>query len=125
MYIDRAVFNACIVTIEDWLNIKGMVAHLMTYGLASRARQIERITDITELMKHVDTCGRHGYFLLYVCLYKSQESNLGHQDACGELEKKGTYIWKHVLYLQCICRYRHCDVSVIMQAAPCKNCTLT
>ncbi len=42
------------------------------------------------LLRHIDTCGRHAYFILYVCLYESRDDHLGHSDAVEELQKTGT-----------------------------------
>ena len=97
VYVTRQVFNKCFQTIEDWINIGSLTAHMMTHDLITKPKQISNITNpyhssdeqMRSLLSHIDTCGKHAYFVLYVCLYESQEENLGHRDAVEELQKAG------------------------------------
>ena len=44
------------------------------------------------LLRHIDMCGKHSYFILYVCLYESRDDYLGHNDAVEVLQKTGNLI---------------------------------
>ena len=95
VYVTQPVFNRCFSTIQDWISISGLVPHMMQHELITKSKQISDIINpyhasddqMRSLLRHLDTCGKHAYFILYVCLYESQEEHLGHRDAVEELQK--------------------------------------
>lgn len=101
VYVTKEVFNACIATIGKWISISELTDLMMRHRLVTSPAQVEEFTKTTlsqperilNLLSHVNkNGGKHGYFLLYVCLYESQERvPLGHKDAVDELQREGKF----------------------------------
>lgn len=97
VYVTQAVFNRCFPDIQEWISTNGLIPHMMSHELITKSKQISDITNpfhssddqMRNLLSHVEKCGKHAYFILYVCLYESREEHLGHRDAVEELQKKG------------------------------------
>ena len=97
VYVTQPVFNRCFPDIQEWISTNGLIPHMMSHELITKSKQISDITNpfhssddqMRNLLSHVEKCGKHAYFILYVCLYESREEHLGHRDAVEELQKKG------------------------------------
>lgn len=69
----------------------------MAHELIVKSKDMTKITNphitpdqrMQQLLDHIGKCGRHAYFLLYVCLFESQGDNMGHGDVCKELQTTG------------------------------------
>ena len=97
VYVNRDVFNKCLSVIKGWISIDALMGYLMAHELVSTMNDFAGINNnfltpnqrMQQFLTHIDGCGRHGYFLLYVCLFESKEDQRGHHDVCDELKKKG------------------------------------
>ena len=97
VYVNQAVFNRCFSTIENCISIDGLISHMMAHELIVMTTDMTKITNpfltpderMHHLLEHIGKCGKNAYFLLYVCLFESQEENFGHRDACKELKTAG------------------------------------
>ena len=96
VYVNQAVFNRCYPEIKEWIDVNEVLNHMRSHGVAT-IDQSDKITNKylspeeqkRLLLEHINRCGRHGFFWLYVCFFESKENNVGHKDVCDELEKKG------------------------------------
>ena len=69
----------------------------MAHDLVTKSKHMKTITNpfhspdeqMQSLLSHISKCGKHAYFILYVCLFESKEDNLGHRDAVDELQRIG------------------------------------
>ena len=97
VYVTQPVFNRCFSTIQEWISINGLMPFMMSHELITKSKQMSDITNphhtsdaqMRSLLRHIDTCGKHAYFIFYVCLYESRDEYLGHSDAVEVLQKTG------------------------------------
>ena len=101
VYITEAVFNKCMVEVRPLIDVNGLHDYLLKYDLCNDVKKLEgmkkndRENDpVNNLLCHVSTTGgKHGHFLLYVCLYEStKKGHKSHFDAIEHLQKRGIII---------------------------------
>ena len=88
---------ACYATIKPWLDLSTLVSFLMKYKLAkiSDTEQLGSPIHPSEtkkqyLLRLAEKGGKHGFMLLYLCIWDSiDQGHLGHEDAIKELDKCG------------------------------------
>ena len=99
VYVTQTVFNRCFSTIQECISINSLMPFMMSHELI-KSKQMSDIANpyhtsddqMRSLLRHVDMCGKHAYFILYVCLYESQDEHLGHNDAVEVLQKTGNWL---------------------------------
>ena len=90
---------ACYATIKPWLDSSTLVSFLMKYKLAKTSDTDllnspfhSSETKKQHLLSLAEKGGKHGFMLLYLCIWDSIDQGLlGHEDAIKELDKCGKW----------------------------------
>lgn len=107
VYVGELAFNRCWATIKPWINIQSLMGHLMRNGLVNSSDDMDEISSVYLPAAKKDANlkrllqangGGNGYFIFYMSLCESLESNpLGHGDAVDELKRCGKWVKKSSL----------------------------
>lgn len=100
--VTKKVYDSCIAEVEDWVDVPGMQAQLMKYGIIQTQDDIYGVTHGPPGERRnflYNKCCRlkNGFSLLYHCLRESQESLMGHKDVANALEERGVCLCVQVL----------------------------